>query len=142
MFIAGFVVHVALKLPAMIRALRSRSLLRELRTNLARHAPGAAGRRYLVRPAPAAADDLPARRAGLRRRGFAPSRALSVGQSLGGPLRWTALLAPHGQDRQRAPTTSRSTRPRPSAGIREAETGDGLAAHPRAARSQAGCRSR
>ena len=39
---------------------------------------------------------------------------LSAGQSLGGPLRRTALLAPHGQDLGcRRPTISRSTRPRP-----------------------------
>src|SRR5487761_614437 len=38
-FIAGFVVHVALKLPVMIRALRSRSFWGELRTNLAHTRP-------------------------------------------------------------------------------------------------------
>src|SRR6201998_1212217 len=42
-FMAGFVVHVALKLPTMIRALRSRSLSRELRTNLATARPEPAG---------------------------------------------------------------------------------------------------
>jgi hypothetical protein len=35
--------------------------------------------------------------------------ALSVGQSIGGPLRRTALLAPHGQAEGSGPGTSRST---------------------------------
>ena len=97
-FIAGFVVHTALKLPVMIRALRSRSLIREMRTNLAgtRPEPETAG--YLVATRP----DQPT----ISRRGviaFAGAGSalialLAAGQSLGGPLRWTALLAPRGQE--------------------------------------------
>ena len=97
-FIAGFVVHVPLKLPTMIRALRSRSLRRELRTNLAHTRPEPPDAGYLAPVAPA----MPT----ISRRGvlaFAGAGSalialLSVGQSLGGPLRWTALLAPHNQE--------------------------------------------
>ena len=40
-FIAGFVVHVGLKAPRMVRSLRGRSLRRELRTDTAHTAAGA-----------------------------------------------------------------------------------------------------
>jgi DMSO/TMAO reductase YedYZ molybdopterin-dependent catalytic subunit len=97
-FIAGFVVHVAVKLPTMIRALRGRGLARELRTG-----------RAATRPEPPDASDLVALAPAeptISRRGllaFAAAGAgvvglLSVGQSLGGSLRRTALLAPHGQE--------------------------------------------
>ena len=51
-FIAGFVVHVPLKLPTMIRALRSRSFCGELRTNLARTRPEPPDAGYLAPVAP------------------------------------------------------------------------------------------
>jgi DMSO/TMAO reductase YedYZ molybdopterin-dependent catalytic subunit len=47
---------------------------------------------------------------------------LSVGQSLGGPLRWTALLAPHGQDVSR-PDDFQVNQTAASAGISQTETG-------------------
>jgi DMSO/TMAO reductase YedYZ molybdopterin-dependent catalytic subunit len=97
-FVAGFVVHVGLKAPTVVRALRSRGLLRELRTDTAHTRPEPPDAGHLVSPAPAAPT--------ISRRGvlaFAGAGsllvlALSAGQSLGGPLRRTALLAPHGQD--------------------------------------------
>jgi DMSO/TMAO reductase YedYZ molybdopterin-dependent catalytic subunit len=97
-FTAGFVVHVGIKLPTMIRALRSRSMVTELRTGLARTRSEPVDAGYLVSPAPAAPT--------ISRRGvlaFAGAGSLlvgllTVGQSIGGPLRRTALLAPHGQD--------------------------------------------
>ncbi|HEY0934043.1 MAG TPA: molybdopterin-dependent oxidoreductase [Trebonia sp.] len=96
-FAAGFVVHVAIKLPVMTRALRSRGFWRELRTNLAHTRPEPPDAGYLAPVAPA----IPT----ISRRGvlvFAGAGSalvalLSVGQSLGGPLRRTALLAPHDQ---------------------------------------------
>jgi DMSO/TMAO reductase YedYZ molybdopterin-dependent catalytic subunit len=82
----------------MIRALRRRSLVKELRTDTAHTEPEPPGAGDLVSPAPAAPT--------ISRRGalaFAGAGSLlllglSAGQSLGGPLRRTALLAPHGQD--------------------------------------------
>ena len=124
-FIAGFVVHVGLKLPVMIRALCSRNLIRELRTSRAqtRSEPLEAG--YLVSPAP----DEPT----ISRRGvlaFAGAGAalvalLSVGQSLGGSLRRTALLAPHGQDVSGGPGNFQVNQSAASAGIRASDTGAG-----------------
>ena len=132
-FIAGFVVHVALKLPAMIRALRSRSLSAETAHEPAQHAPGAAGRRVPGPLGARRADDLPARRAGVRRRGLGPHRAAVRRASP-----WAGRCAGPRCSRRTARTSaaaptaiSRSTRPRPSAGISESETGAGLAAHAR-----------
>lgn len=96
-FMAAFAVHVAIKLPRMRSALRSRSLRAELRTPL----PD-------TRPEPADPDGLVAIRPDpptLSRRGLLGLVAGSslflgmttVGQSLGGFWRRLALLAPHGR---------------------------------------------
>jgi DMSO/TMAO reductase YedYZ molybdopterin-dependent catalytic subunit len=96
-FVAAFVVHATLKFPAVIRALRSRGLLRELRVSTARTRPEPLDASFLVSPAPAA--PTISRRGALAFAGAGSLvlLALSVGQSIGGPLRRTALLAPHGQ---------------------------------------------
>lgn len=122
-FIAGFVVHVALKLPTMIRALRSRSFIGELRTSLARTRPEPPEAGYLVPVAPA--QPTISRRGVLAFAGAGSAliALLSVGQSLGGPLRWTALLAPHGANVS-SPDDFQVNQTAASAGIREAETGD------------------
>jgi DMSO/TMAO reductase YedYZ molybdopterin-dependent catalytic subunit len=122
-FMASFVVHVALKLPTMIRALRSRGLIRELRTNLARTRPEPPEASYLVSPAPA--EPTISRRGVLAFAGAGAAliALLSVGQSLGGPLRRTALLAPHGQDVSGGPGDFQINQTAASAGIRAAETG-------------------
>ena len=96
-FIAGLVIHVAVKFPVMIRALRSRSFIEEMRTDRARTRPEPPAAGYLAPVTPAAPT--------ISRRGvlaFAGAGAalvalLSVGQSLGGVFRRTALLAPHNQ---------------------------------------------
>ena len=97
-FIGGFVMHVAIKFPAMVRALRSRSFWGELRTNLANTHPEPAEASYLVSTAPAG--PTISRRGMLAFAGGASALVglLVVGQSLGGPFRKTALLAPHGQE--------------------------------------------
>jgi DMSO/TMAO reductase YedYZ molybdopterin-dependent catalytic subunit len=97
-FMAAFVVHASLKAPTVIRALRSRGLLRELRTDTAHTRPEPADAGSLVSPAPAA--PTMSRRGALAFAGTGSLLlvALSIGQSTGGPLRRTALLAPHGQD--------------------------------------------
>jgi len=123
-FIAGFVVHVALKLPAMVRALRSRSLIAELRTNLARMRPEPPDAGYLAPVTPA--EPTISRRGVLAfaAAGSALIALLSVGQSLGGPLRRTALLAPHGQDVGSGPGDFQVNQTAASAGISAAETGE------------------
>jgi DMSO/TMAO reductase YedYZ molybdopterin-dependent catalytic subunit len=97
-FIAGFVIHVPLKLPAMIRALRSRGFIAELRAGLARTRPEPPEAGELVSTAPAAPTISRRGVLAFAAAGSALIGLLAVGQSLGGPLRRTALLAPHGQD--------------------------------------------
>ena len=79
----------------------------------------------LVSPAPAAPT--------ISRRGalaFAGAGSLlmlvvTVGQSMGGPLRRTALLAPHGQDLGGGPNDFQINLTAAQGGIRAAETGPG-----------------
>jgi DMSO/TMAO reductase YedYZ molybdopterin-dependent catalytic subunit len=122
-FIAGFVVHVALKLPTMIRALRSRSFTGELRTGLARTRPEPPEAGYLAPVAPAAPTISRRGVLAFAGAGSALIALLSAGQSLGGPLRWTALLAPHGEDVSR-PDDFQVNQTAASAGIKESGTGD------------------
>jgi DMSO/TMAO reductase YedYZ molybdopterin-dependent catalytic subunit len=96
-FIAGFVVHVPLKLPTMFRALRSRSFWGELRTNLAHTRPEPPDAGYLAPVAPAPATISRRGVIAFAGAGSALIAALSAGQSLGGSWRRTALLAPHNQ---------------------------------------------
>ncbi|HEX6523573.1 MAG TPA: molybdopterin-dependent oxidoreductase [Streptosporangiaceae bacterium] len=123
-FIAAFVVHAALKTPTMIRSLRSRGLLRELRTDTAHTQPEPPDAAGLVSPAPAAPT--------ISRRGalaFAGAGSLlllvlSAGQSIGGPLRRTALLAPHGQDTGSGPEDFQINVTAAEAGIKGRQTGE------------------
>ncbi|HEY0938240.1 MAG TPA: molybdopterin-dependent oxidoreductase [Trebonia sp.] len=123
-FISGLVVHVTLKLPVMIRALRSRGFWSELRTNLAQTRPEPPEAGYLAPTAPA--EPTISRRGVLAFAGAGSALValLTVGQSLGGPLRWVALLAPHGQD-VAGPDDFQVNQTAASAGIRQAQTGEG-----------------
>ena len=122
-FIAGLVVHVVLKGRTVIRTLRSRSLIAELRTGTAATQPESPDASELVSPAPAAPT--------ISRRGvlaFAGAGSLlvlvlSAGQSLGGPLRRTALLAPHGQDLGTGPNDFQINQTAAEVGVSAAETG-------------------
>jgi DMSO/TMAO reductase YedYZ molybdopterin-dependent catalytic subunit len=122
-FMAGFVVHVTLKLPAMIRALRSRSFIGELRTNLARTRPEPPEAGELAPVAPAAPTISRRGVLAFAGAGSALIALLSVGQSVGGPLRWTALLAPHGAN-PASPDDFQVNQTAASARIRKSETGD------------------
>jgi DMSO/TMAO reductase YedYZ molybdopterin-dependent catalytic subunit len=124
-FIAGFVVHVSLKTPRMVRALRSRSLREELRTDTAHTVPEPPDEEHLVSPAPAV--PTISRRGALAFAGAGSLLllALSVGQSLGGPLRRTALLAPHGQDLGSGPADFQINVTAAEGGITAGDTGPG-----------------
>ncbi len=96
-FIGGFVAHVAVKLPRLRHALRSRSLRAELRTPLARTEPEEPDPDGLV-----AADPAPptiSRRGALALVGGGSLlvAALTVGQTIDGPLRGLAFLLPRGR---------------------------------------------
>ena len=123
-FIGGFVMHVAIKFPAMVRALRGHSMIEVLRTNLAdtRPEPLDAGGLVALSPDPPTIS----RRGLLAFAGGASALvgALVVGQSLGGPFRKTALLAPHGQEMPGANPDFQVNMSANDAGVMAAETGD------------------
>jgi DMSO/TMAO reductase YedYZ molybdopterin-dependent catalytic subunit len=96
-FLAALTIHVAIKLPVMVRAWRERGVLAPLRADVQStltepHHPGS-----LAAPSPAAPT--------ISRRGLLALVAsasggllvVTAGQSVGGPLRRLALLAPRGQ---------------------------------------------
>jgi DMSO/TMAO reductase YedYZ molybdopterin-dependent catalytic subunit len=96
-FIASFVAHVALKLPTMVRALRSRSLRKELATPLAETVPEPPDETGLVAPEPAAPTVSRRGALGLVGGGVLLLGVLTAGQTTGGPLRDAALLLPRGR---------------------------------------------
>jgi DMSO/TMAO reductase YedYZ molybdopterin-dependent catalytic subunit len=96
-FVSALTVHVAIKLPIVVRAWRGRGALAPLRDDLAhtRAEPHEPGGLAAPRPAPATIS----RRGLLALVGSASAGLLVVtaGQSIGGPLRRLALLAPRGE---------------------------------------------
>lgn len=120
-FIAGFVSHVALKLPSMVRALRSRSFRQELRTPLSQTRPEDDDSGLV------AADPAPAtmsRRGALALvgGGSALMFLLTAGQTIGGPVRQLALLLPRGRDTGDGPNDFPVNRTAEAAGITAAAT--------------------
>lgn len=97
-FMAAFVVHTAFRMPRLITALRSRSMGRELRTPVEQTNAEEPDPEHLVSPNPAAATISRRGALGMVGASSATLLALSVGQTLGGDARATALLAPRGQD--------------------------------------------
>lgn len=132
-FMGAFVTHVALKLPAMVRALRARRLRDELRVGLAatvpeeRDSPDGSG---LVAVSPA--EPTISRRGVLGLAGGASVLlvGLAGGQTLGDGLRGTALLAPRGGS---YPGDFPVNRTAASRGIRREDTGSGWRLEVRAA---------
>ena len=117
-FIAAFVAHVIIKLPTMRRSLRTRSLVAEMKVPVAETKP---------EPRPqydglAATDPAPAtmsRRGALALAGGSSLGivALTAGQTLGGPLREVALLAPRGRSYGDGPNDFQVNKPAASVGV-------------------------
>ncbi|MCN9241075.1 molybdopterin-dependent oxidoreductase [Streptomyces sp. RY43-2] len=122
-FIAAFVVHVSLRLGRMTRSLRSRSLLTELRTGLADTRPEPPDPDGLVALEPAA--PTMTRRGALALVGSGSLLLLVVtaGQSIGGRLRRTALLAPHNRDPGGGPKDFQVNKTAASLGVTPAHVG-------------------
>ncbi|WP_327293073.1 molybdopterin-dependent oxidoreductase [Streptomyces sp. NBC_01198] len=97
-FIGAFVVHVALRLGIVARALRAVPLMTVLRTGTARTEPEPPDDSGLVATAPSR--PTMSRRGALAFTGAGSLALLAVtaGQSIGGDWRKTALLAPHGRN--------------------------------------------
>ncbi|QRP42732.1 molybdopterin-dependent oxidoreductase [Amycolatopsis sp. FDAARGOS 1241] len=95
-FIGAFVSHVVIKLPKMVRALRSRSLRAELRTSRAETRPEPVDS-DLVAVAPKAATISRRGALGLVGGGALLVGVLTAGQTIGGFTRSWALLLPRGR---------------------------------------------
>ncbi|MCV7378276.1 hypothetical protein BST11_18625 [Mycobacterium alsense] len=98
-FITGFLMHIALKLPRMVQGLRSLPLREVLRTNRSDTRPQPPDPDGLVAADPA--EPTMSRRGALALVGSGALLVgvLTVGQTLGGVARSTALLLPRGRGR-------------------------------------------
>jgi DMSO/TMAO reductase YedYZ molybdopterin-dependent catalytic subunit len=122
-FIAAFVVHVALRLGRMTSALRSRRLRDELRTDLAHTRPEPADPDGLV-PAEPAAPTMTRRGAvALVGAGSLALLAVTAGQSLGGWARSTALLAPRNRNPGTGPNGFQINKTAAAVGVTAADVG-------------------
>ena len=126
-FIAGFVVHLALKVPLMVRALRTRSLALELRTPRSRTEPEPPEQPH---PAEGLAPVDPGPVTTSRRGAFAFVGAgslllfgLYAGSTLSDRLRWTALFSQRGRVGS-APGAFPVNKTASAAGITDDQTGD------------------
>jgi DMSO/TMAO reductase YedYZ molybdopterin-dependent catalytic subunit len=124
-FLAAFVTHVFVRFPRMVRALRSRSLWAELRTRTAQTRPEPPDETGLVAPRPA--PPTVSRRGALGTVALASLTVLGVsaGQSIGGPLRYTALLAPRGREPGSGPNGFQINKTARLRGIRRSDVGPG-----------------
>jgi DMSO/TMAO reductase YedYZ molybdopterin-dependent catalytic subunit len=122
-FVAGFLAHLLVKFPRMVRSLRSRSLRAELRTPLSATrpetvAPGDPD--SLVATSPAAPTMSRRGLLALVGGGSLLVAALSIGQTLDG-LRSTAFLLPRGRTVDDGPTGFPINRTAAAAGIAPAQ---------------------
>jgi DMSO/TMAO reductase YedYZ molybdopterin-dependent catalytic subunit len=116
-FMASFVVHVAFRLPRLRTALRSRSLRRELRTPRSATIAEPLDPDHLVSPDPAPASISRRGSLGMVTAGSLALLGLSVGETIGGAARSTALLAPRGQDLGKGPLGFQVNKTAAEAGI-------------------------
>ena len=123
-FIAGFVMHVAIKLPRMITNLRSRSLRAELRTSLAQTRPEPLDVDGLVATDPAPATLSRRGALALVGGGSLLVAVLTVGQTFDG-ARGSALLVPRGRSYGDGPNDFQVNRTATAASITPADTGAG-----------------
>jgi DMSO/TMAO reductase YedYZ molybdopterin-dependent catalytic subunit len=123
-FIAGFVMHIIIKVPRMVAGLRSMSLRNVLGTNRADTQPEPADQAGLV-----AADPGPptmSRRGvlGLVGGGVALTGLVTVGQTIGGVARRFPLLLPTGDTTGDGPNDFRINKTAAGVGIDPASAGD------------------
>ena len=122
LFMAGFVIHVALKFPAMVRALRSRRLRTELRTPLAETRPEEVDD-PLVAPDPAPPSI--SRRGALAVVGGSSLLifVLTAGETIGGWTRRFALFGTHDRPLGTGPNDFVVNHTAASVGVSAADTG-------------------
>ncbi|ALG06293.1 molybdopterin-dependent oxidoreductase [Kibdelosporangium phytohabitans] len=122
-FIAAFLAHVALKLPHMIRALRSRSFRAELRTSRADTTPEPPDDNGLVAATPAEPTISRRGALGVVAGGSILIGVLTAGQTIGGITRPAALLLPRGRTPGEGPNGFPINRTANAAAITDADTG-------------------
>ncbi|MBL1099982.1 molybdopterin-dependent oxidoreductase [Streptomyces coffeae] len=122
-FMAAVVVHVALRFPRMVRALKGRDLRAELRTPVSRTRPEPPDDTGLVSPDPAPPTMSRRGALGMVGAGSAALLVVTAGQSIGGPLRETALLAPHNREPGRGPNGFQINKTAAGVGIRARDMG-------------------
>ncbi|WP_411129973.1 molybdopterin-dependent oxidoreductase [Streptomyces sp. x-19] len=123
-FFGALLAHVTLRFPRMLRALRSRDFRAELRTPTSRTKPEPPDDGGLVPSRPA--EPTMSRRGALGLVGLGSLTLLVVtaGQSIGGPLRETALLAPRGRNPGSGPNGFQINKSAASAQIRAEDVGE------------------
>lgn len=124
-FIAGFLVHVAVKLPRMVRSLRSRSLRTELHTSRADTLPEPPDPDGLVARDPAPPTTSRRGALALVGGGALLVAVLTAGQTIGGVTRTAALLLPRGRSNGTGPNDFQVNRTAAAAAIVPADTGAG-----------------
>jgi DMSO/TMAO reductase YedYZ molybdopterin-dependent catalytic subunit len=122
-FIGAFVAHVAIKLPTMLRGLRSRSLRAELRTPRAHTEPEPPDPDGLVAPDPAPPTVSRRGALGLVGGGALLVAVLSAPQAIGDQVRAAALLLPRGLRYGEGPNDFQVNRTAEAAGIAATDTG-------------------
>lgn len=122
-FLAAFAVHAAIKLPTVRESYRVRGVLAPLMDDLAHTQPEPATDDGLSPVSPAAPTLSRRGLLGLVGGGSLALLAVTVGQSIGGPLRRIALLAPHGRDLGSGPNGFQINKTAAAVGITPAETG-------------------
>jgi hypothetical protein len=123
-FLSAFALHAALKAPTMRRSLRERRLIDELRRGLDETRPET-GASPLIAAAPSAPTISRRGVLGLTGGASLVLLVLTAGQSVGGPLRELALLAPHGRDLGDGPNDFQINKTAAAVGITPEQTGDG-----------------
>ncbi|QRX96756.1 molybdopterin-dependent oxidoreductase [Streptomyces sp. A1-5] len=122
-FIGAFVVHVVFRIPTMATALRSRRWRTELRTPAARTRPEPPDDTGLVTPDPAPPTMSRRGALGMVGAGSLVLLVVTAGQSIGGALRRTALLAPHGREPGTGPNGFQINKTAAAVGIRARDIG-------------------
>jgi DMSO/TMAO reductase YedYZ molybdopterin-dependent catalytic subunit len=122
-FFTAFVLHVCVKLPVVVRTYRSRGWLRPLRDDLLHTKPEPISEGGLAPVAPVA--PTLSRRGLLALIGGASATLLlvNIGETVGGPLRRLALLAPRGRVFGTGPNDFQVNRTASSVGVTDALAG-------------------
>ncbi|MGA8545321.1 MAG: molybdopterin-dependent oxidoreductase [Mycobacterium sp.] len=122
-FIVGFLMHITLKIPKMVRGIRSMPMREVLRVNRANTRPEPRGPEGLVADDPAPATMSRRGALALVGSGALGLAALTVGQTVGGLTRETVLFLPRGRTRVDGPNDFPVNKTAAAAGIDSAAIG-------------------